>query len=576
METKKTTARTDFEIDFTANAKKRKTQPEKKVAEELDLLSCMEKISDFAENSGLSDNFYRKVERYAKHVAEVLGITVNQSVMLSLIVDLGTDSYVSLHEMAEHLGCRTTRMLKQKKDIEVLVQREMVECSTSCNHHNYHAPADLLDALSDNKPFKPHDYSGLSCRELIDNIHRVFSDFEDDELSFENVMFRIRRMLESNSELRFVQSLDAKDLNPYCRLIVLFFCCKFVCDNDDEISFFDMNFLLGESAMHFEKYSLKDGSSELLENKILEYHCENGMANRELLNLTMDAKRYLLDELNLPSLNGSALKRNMISSKNIKERQLYFSAEVDKKVEELAQLLNHENYSGITERLQQKGFRNGFTCLFYGLPGTGKTETALQLARRTGRDILQVNIAEMRSMWVGESEKNVKALFDNYRRNVQECDRVPILLFNEADAIIGKRQVGAEHSVDKMENSLQDIILQEMESLDGILIATTNIVGNMDNAFERRFLYKIRFDQPTVEARVAIWLEMLPELSPADARFLAERYKFSGGQIENIARHYTIDSILHGLDRPTLEALVPHCDSERINDKQGKEIGYKF
>ena len=153
METKKTTARTDFEIDFTANAKKRKTQPEKKVAEELDLLSCMEKISDFAENSGLSDNFYRKVERYAKHVAEVLGITVNQSVMLSLIVDLGTDSYVSLHEMAEHLGCRTTRMLKQKKDIEVLVQREMVECSTSCNHHNYHAPADLLDALSDNKPF---------------------------------------------------------------------------------------------------------------------------------------------------------------------------------------------------------------------------------------------------------------------------------------------------------------------------------------------------------------------------------------------------------------------------------------
>ena len=576
METKKTTAKTDFEIDFTANAKKRKTQPEKKVNDELDLLSCFEKISDFAENSGLSDNFYRKVERYAKHVAEELGITVNQSVMLSLIVDLGTDSYVSLHEMAEHLGCRTTRMLKQKKDIEVLVQREMVECSTSCNHHNYHAPADLLDALSDNKPFKPRDYSGLSCRELIDNIHRVFSDFEDDELSFENVMFRIRRMLESNSELRFVQCLNAKDLHPYCRLIVLFFCCKFVCENDDEISFFDMGFLLNESAMHFEKYNLKDGSSELLENKILEYHCENGMANRELLNLTMDAKRYLLDELNLPSLNGSALKRNMISSKNIKERQLYFSAEVDKKVEELAQLLNHENYSGITERLQQKGFRNGFTCLFYGLPGTGKTETALQLARRTGRDILQVNIAEMRSMWVGESEKNVKALFDNYRRNVQECDRVPILLFNEADAIIGKRQMGAEHSVDKMENSLQDIILQEMESLDGILIATTNLVANMDSAFERRFLYKIRFDQPTVEARVAIWLEMLPELSPADARFLAEHYKFSGGQIENIARHYTIDSILHGLDRPTLEALVPHCDSERINDKQGKEIGYKF
>lgn len=542
----------------------------------MDLLTAMEKISDFAENSGLTDNFYCKVDSYARHVAEVLGITVNQSVMLSLIVDLGTDSYVSLHELAVHLGCRTTRMLKQKKDIEVLVQREMVECSTSCNHHNYHAPADLLDAVSDNKPFKPRDYSGLSCRELIDNINKVFSDFEDDELSFENAMLRIRRMINCNSELRFVHCLNTKGLDPYSSLIVLFFCCKFVCDNDDEISFFDMGFLLNESAMHFEKYSLKDGSSSLLEDKIIEYHCENGLANRELFNLTMDTKRYLLDELNLPSLNGTALKRNMISAENIKERQLYFSAEVEQKVEELAQLLEHENYCGVTERLKQKGFRNGFTCLFYGLPGTGKTETALQLARRTGRDILQVNIAEMRSMWVGESEKNVKDLFDTYRNNVQECDRVPILLFNEADAIIGKRQVGAEHAVDKMENSIQDIILQEMESLEGILIATTNIVANMDNAFERRFLYKIRFDQPTLEARMAIWLEMLPELSHIDARFLAERYKFSGGQIENIARHYTIDSILHGLDRPTLETLIPHCDSERINDKQGNEIGYRF
>lgn len=556
--------------------KKSKVKTKEKTDEQLDLLTAMEKISDFAENSGLTDNFYCKVDRYARHVAEVLGITVNQSVMLSLIVDLGTDSYVSLHELAVHLGCRTTRMLKQKKDIEVLVQREMVECSTSCNHHNYHAPADLLDAVSDNRPFKPRDYSGLSCRELIDNINKVFSDFEDDELSFENAMLRIRRMINCNSELRFVQCLNTKGLDPYSRLIVLFFCCKFVCDNDDEISFFDMAFLLNESAMHFEKYSLKDGSSSLLEDKIIEYHCENGLANRELFNLTMDTKRFLFDELNLPSLNGTALKRNMISAENIKERQLYFSAEVEQKVEELAQLLEHENYCGVTERLKQKGFRNGFTCLFYGLPGTGKTETALQLARRTGRDILQVNIAEMRSMWVGESEKNVKDLFDTYRNNVQECDRVPILLFNEADAIIGKRQVGAEHAVDKMENSIQDIILQEMESLEGILIATTNIVANMDNAFERRFLYKIRFDQPTLEARMAIWLEMLPELSHIDARFLAERYKFSGGQIENIARHYTIDSILHGLDRPTLETLIPHCDSERINDKQGNEIGYRF
>ena len=197
------------------------------------------------------------------------------------------------------------------------------------------------------------------------------------------------------------------------------------------------------------------------------------------------------------------------------------------------------------------------------MPGTGKTETVLQLAKETGRDIMQVNISEIKSMWVGESEKNIKALFDNYRNKVKECKLTPILLFNEADAIIGKRQEGAERAVDKM-----DIILQEMETLDGILIATTNLAQNMDKAFERRFLYKIKFTKPTIEARMSIWREMIPALSEADIHALAMKYDFSGGQIENIARHYAIDNILHGSSSNVLETLSIHCDNERLEKKE--------
>ena len=240
-------------------------------------------------------------------------------------------------------------------------------------------------------------------------------------------------------------------------------------------------------------------------------------------------------------------------------------------------MLEEEHYNDIHARLQEQGFRCGFTCLFYGAPGTGKTETVLQLARHTGRDIFQVNIPEIKSCWVGESEKNIKALFDTYRQKVNTSLITPVLLFNEADAIIGKRQEGAERAVDKMENSIQNIILQEMETLDGILIATTNLAQNMDKAFERRFLYKIRFDKPTIEARIAIWREMLPTLDMADAEKLAERYDFSGGQIENIARHYAIDAILHGNAAPTAENLASHCDSERIDQStSNKRIGFTF
>ena len=83
-------------------------------------------------------------------------------------------------------------------------------------------------------------------------------------------------------------------------------------------------------------------------------------------------------------------------------------------------MLDNEQYNSIRNRLKEKGFRCGFTCLFYGAPGTGKTETVLQLARQTGRDILQVDISQIKSMWVGESEKNIKQVFERYKAKVKE------------------------------------------------------------------------------------------------------------------------------------------------------------
>lgn len=112
-----------------------------------------------------------------------------------------------------------------------------------------------------------------------------------------------------------------------------------------------------------------------------------------------------------------------------------------------------------------------------------------------------------------------------------------------------------------------------METLDGILIATTNLEQNMDKAFERRFLYKIKFNKPTVEARQHIWQSMIPTLSADAALQLASRYDFSGGQIENIARHHTIDSILHGTEADNLQSLITHCDQERL-ERNVRRIGF--
>ena len=259
-------------------------------------------------------------------------------------------------------------------------------------------------------------------------------------------------------------------------------CCHLCVNNsDDNIGFHDLDFLFDDKReWNRQKRRISNGDHFLFYDKIIEYNNDNGMVDRESLRVTQKFKDEALSEVVLQTRNRDKNSSDYIHSDKIAEKQLFYGESIQNQIDELGGLLDEGHYQEITSRMKKAGFRCGFTCLFYGAPGTGKTETVLQLARQTGRDILQVDVSKIKSCWVGESEKNIKSLFDTYKDKVKKSERAPILLFNEADAIINKRQEGAERSVDKMENSIQNIILEEMEKLDGILIATTNLAQNMD------------------------------------------------------------------------------------------------
>lgn len=202
--------------------------------------------------------------------------------------------------------------------------------------------------------------------------------------------------------------------------------------------------------------------------------------------------------------------------------------------------------------LKKAGLPPGLTILLHGAPGTGKTVAALNLAHAAGRPVLQVDMSQLRNKYVGESEKNVRIVFDRWR----ECrdgdkDPAPLLLLNEADAMVGRR-VAVGHSIDQMHNIMQNVLLEEMEHFDGILVATTNLIDNIDSAFDRRFLYKLRFDLPGREERQHIWHSRMPRLSKECAARLAA-YTLSGAQIENVARRALLDGLLK--KRPELAEL---------------------
>lgn len=125
-----------------------------------------------------------------------------------------------------------------------------------------------------------------------------------------------------------------------------------------------------------------------------------------------------------------------------------------------------------------------------------KTVSKLRLESKMDREIMRVDISQVKSMWFGGSEKRVKRIFNDYRSFMEECAKIPVLLFNEADAVFSKRMEVNSSNVAQTENTMQNIILEELETFGGIMIATTNLTDNLDAAFERRFLFKIGFARP--------------------------------------------------------------------------------
>lgn len=550
----------------------------KRDMEQMDLLQAFEIIVDKAKNSSLGEKFYEEVDSYLGFVSDKLDISKRASAIMALFADRCDDIHIQFSDFTDFLGCRILSLLRYANEIQELVDKEYI-CRNRDEGFYYTIPMEVMEAFQQNQRYIPSDVEELTARELFDKFNELFTKCRRMKLDRQILKKKLRALVRKNENLAFVKAMSSFDIDEEDTEFSLFllFCTLFVIDGDDDIRYHDLEFLYeeGEADWRWAKRGLSQGEHLFFVEKFIEYTNDDGFVDRESFKITDDAKKQLFSELNLSSMCGSRPKGGMLSFEDISPKQLFYNSKEQRQVEELTSLLDEEHFQRIKNRLKESNFRSGFACLFYGAPGTGKTETVLQIAKKTGRDLIQVNVSEVKSMWVGESEKNIKSIFDDYKKKVKQLAKAPILLFNEADAIIGKRQVGAERAVEKMENSIQNIILQEIEQLDGILIATTNLSENMDKAFERRFLYKIQFEKPDLNCRTQIWQAMIPPLNDADASYLASKYDFSGGEIENIARHFTIQSILHGQPENMVKSLVEFCESERLEGSRTKrKIGF--
>ncbi|EAH4946639.1 TPA_asm: AAA family ATPase [Campylobacter jejuni] len=197
----------------------------------------------------------------------------------------------------------------------------------------------------------------------------------------------------------------------------------------------------------------------------------------------------------------------------------------------------------VLERLHSWGIKSNKNIeakiIFYGPAGTGKTMSALAMAKSMKKSVLSFDCSKILSKWVGESEQNVRKIFDTYKNIVQTCKQSPILLLNEADQFLSTRVDGSSGS-DKMHNQMQNIFLEQIERFSGVIIATTNFLESLDSAFSRRFDYKIEFKKPDFKDRLKIWEKFLPKKALFEKDFdinILSNYELSGAQILMIVKN---------------------------------------
>ncbi|WP_020246868.1 ATP-binding protein [Campylobacter jejuni] len=197
----------------------------------------------------------------------------------------------------------------------------------------------------------------------------------------------------------------------------------------------------------------------------------------------------------------------------------------------------------VLERLHSWGIKSNKNIeakiIFYGPAGTGKTMSALAMAKSMKKSVLSFDCSKILSKWVGESEQNVRKIFDTYKNIVQTCKQSPILLLNEADQFLSTRVDGSSGS-DKMHNQMQNIFLEQIERFSGVIIATTNFLESLDSAFSRRFDYKIEFKKPDFKDRLKIWEKFLPKKALFEKDFdinILSNYELSGAQILMVVKN---------------------------------------
>jgi len=537
-------------------------------------------------------NLYKEVstiEEYnneLKIVCDFFDVEPKTGVLLSVIICdqlIGEVRYIN--KVFKNIGFSSLEIISLNNQIKDLVKRSWLKQSNKTypyaneiksNQTEYIISQHILNAvlffdkeLIENE--RPLDFTDglIKLRNYMK--HLVDSNLYEDEM-YDGV----QQFLWDFKENTFLKEItESQELLVEEKLILFWLSSEYIFDREE----FDLDavcdFLGFENNFIYNfKQRIKNDKSTLFNTNYLSF------VNPELADfssITYGDKMLDLLTKTCVKVEQKKIKHKfcqLIQPDDIEFKNLYFNARQQQDITKIIDMLSPENYKKMCENFKSHKMKEALSLLFYGLSGTGKTELVRQIAKKHNRILLMVDIASIKSMWVGESEKNIRRVFREYAEALKICDLAPILFFNEADAILNKRRK-IESSSDQMLNSMQNILLQYLEDFEGIFMATTNYINNLDDAFDRRIFYKKAFELPDENTRFQILQDLFPEWPSDWIKDIASDFELSGSQIQNIKRKLLVDSILFDIDYSNKELLVNYIEEELgFRKKNRTEIGF--
>lgn len=350
--------------------------------------------------------------------------------------------------------------------------------------------------------------------------------------------------------------------------------------NEDEIlrDFNTLISMISKDEMHkLKNRTLLEENAKLMSLGLIDYD--------EILGATSINKSYFICEDVLysimhPQKNDKKTKKAMLEN-IVKESEIFELIEpntdiddvvLNPKIKEVLNSILKQLDKDVINKLSSWGIKTkkgiDAKIIFYGPAGTGKTMSALSLAKSLKKQVLSFDCSKILSKYVGESEQNVRKIFDTYKSICKEAKIEPVLLLNEADQFLSSRMESGTSSADKMHNQMQNIFLEQIERFEGVLIATTNFLQSLDSAFSRRFDFKIEFKKPNFNERLIIWQKIMPENANFEENFSFNelaKFELSGAQITLVLKNTALKVAVRDDDVFTLKDFIDEIKKEQIS-----------